>query len=47
VAAALEVFHRAASHELVVECPAILPAVDADADALDRILKSLRSISSW
>jgi two-component system sensor histidine kinase KdpD len=43
VAAALEVFHRAASHELVVECPAILPAVDADADALDRILKNLVS----
>ena len=43
VAAALEVFHRAASHELVVECPAILPAIDADADALDRILKNLVS----
>jgi two-component system sensor histidine kinase KdpD len=41
VDAALEVFRRTGSHELVVECPAELPAIDADADAVDRILKNL------
>ena len=43
VAAALEMFRRAGSHDLVVHCDDALPAVDADADALDRILKNLVS----
>ncbi|HMH52863.1 MAG TPA: ATP-binding protein [Candidatus Acidoferrum sp.] len=43
VASAVEVLRRAGSHELVVECEDALPAVDADADALDRILKNLVS----
>ena len=43
VAAAVEVFRRAGSHEVVVECAGALPAVDADPDALDRILKNLVS----
>jgi len=41
VAAAVEVFRRTGSHRLVVECDETLPEVDADADALDRILKNL------
>ncbi len=41
VAAAVEVFRRTGSHRLVVECEETLPEVDADADALDRILKNL------
>jgi signal transduction histidine kinase len=43
VAVAVEVFRRAGSHQVIVECPEALPAVDADADALDRILKNLVS----
>jgi signal transduction histidine kinase len=43
VTAALEVFRRVGSHRLVVECADALPALDADADALDRILKNLVS----
>ena len=39
--AAIEMFRRAGSHRLVVECEETLPAIDADADALDRILKNL------
>jgi len=39
--AAVEMFRRAGSHRLVVECEEALPAIDADADALDRILKNL------
>jgi signal transduction histidine kinase len=41
VTAAVEVFRRAGSHDLVVDCEPTLPVVDADADALDRILKNL------
>ena len=41
VASAIEVLRRAGSHQLVVECDEALPEVDADADALDRILKNL------
>ena len=42
--AAVELFRRAsASHRFVVDCPAALPRVDADPDALDRILKNLVS----
>ena len=41
VTAAVEMFRRAGSHRLVVACEEMLPAVDADADALDRILKNL------
>jgi signal transduction histidine kinase len=43
VASVVEVFRRAGSHKLVVECDDALPDVDADADALDRILKNLVS----
>jgi signal transduction histidine kinase len=43
VAAAVEVFRRAGSHRVIVECADALPAVEADADALDRILKNLVS----
>jgi signal transduction histidine kinase len=43
VTASVEVFRRAGSHRLVVECDEALPALDADADALDRILKNLVS----
>lgn len=43
VCTAIEVLRRAGSHQLVVECDDALPAVDADADALDRILKNLVS----
>jgi signal transduction histidine kinase len=43
VASVAEVFRRAGSHKLVVECDDALPDVDADADALDRILKNLVS----
>ena len=43
VNAAVEVFRRAGSHRVIVECPDALLAVDADADALDRILKNLVS----
>jgi signal transduction histidine kinase len=43
VASAVEVLRRAGSHRLVVECEDALPEVDADADALDRILKNLVS----
>lgn len=43
VSAAVEVFRRTGSHQVVVECDDELPAVDADADALDRILKNLVS----
>ena len=43
VASAVEVLRRAGSHQLVVECDDALPEVDADADALDRILKNLVS----
>jgi signal transduction histidine kinase len=43
VSSVVEVFRRAGSHELVVQCPDALPPVDADADALDRILKNLVS----
>lgn len=41
VATAVEVFRRAGSHQVLVECADPLPAVDADPDALDRILKNL------
>lgn len=41
VATAVEVFRRAGSHQVLVECADALPAVDADPDALDRILKNL------
>jgi two-component system sensor histidine kinase KdpD len=41
VASAVEVLRRAGTHQLQVECAPDLPAVDADADALDRILKNL------
>lgn len=43
VSSAVEMLRRAGSHHLVVECDDALPAVDADADALDRILKNLVS----
>ena len=43
VVSVVEVFHRAGSHELVADCEDGLPGVDADADALDRILKNLVS----
>jgi signal transduction histidine kinase len=43
VASVVDVFRRAGSHQLVVDCDAALPGVDADADALDRILKNLVS----
>jgi signal transduction histidine kinase len=43
LASAVEVFRRAGSHRLVVECADPLPAVDVDPDALDRILKNLVS----
>jgi signal transduction histidine kinase len=43
VTSVVEVFRRAGSHELVLQCPDALPPVDADADALDRILKNLVS----
>jgi signal transduction histidine kinase len=43
VASVVEVFRRAGSHALVAECEDGLPDVDADADALDRILKNLVS----
>jgi signal transduction histidine kinase len=43
VTAAVEMFRRAGSHQLVVECADALPPVNADADALDRILKNLVS----
>jgi signal transduction histidine kinase len=43
VASVAEVFRRAGSHELVVDCDDDLPGLDADADALDRILKNLVS----
>jgi signal transduction histidine kinase len=41
--AAVEVLRRAGSHQFVVECADALPSVDADADALDRVLKNLIS----
>jgi signal transduction histidine kinase len=43
VRAAVEVFGGARRHRLRVECDAGLPLVDADPDALDRILKNLVS----
>jgi len=43
VVSVVEVFRRAGSHELVADCEDGLPGVDADADALDRILKNLVS----
>lgn len=44
LAAAVELFRRAsASHRFAVECAPPLPRVDADPDALDRILKNLVS----
>jgi two-component system sensor histidine kinase KdpD len=41
VAAAIEVLRRSGTHQLLVDCADGLPAVDADPDALDRILKNL------
>jgi signal transduction histidine kinase len=42
LAAAVELFRRpGASHRVVVEVAPALPSVDADADALDRIVKNL------
>ena len=43
VVSVVEVFRRAGSHKLVVECEDALGEVDADPDALDRILKNLVS----
>jgi signal transduction histidine kinase len=43
LAAAVELFRRADSHRIVLECDERLPAVLADPDALDRILKNLVS----
>jgi signal transduction histidine kinase len=43
VASVVEVFRRAGSHKIAVECDTGLGEVDADADALDRILKNLVS----
>ena len=43
LAAAVELFRRADSHRIVLEVDERLPAVVADPDALDRILKNLVS----
>ena len=43
VTSVVEVLGRAGSHRLIVDLDAALPPVDADADALDRVLKNLVS----
>jgi signal transduction histidine kinase len=44
LAAAAELFRRGTpTHDLHVDCPPVLPRIDADPDALDRVLKNLIS----